>query len=75
MMDYIIKSNIKIEFDITMCQNGTDQFDVEAKVEKLIRMSLEKSLNQFKDKKNKIYIEIKSNAQLVDDLKPNEKLM
>lgn len=65
MRDYMIKSNIQISFKTTICTKGTDIFDVEAKVEKIIRdiISNNKVLKTLVDDDDNINILIKSKTE------------
>lgn len=72
MRDYKVKSNVKVEFYTTMLQKGTDVFDVEAKMEKIIRMSLETFLKDLKDDESKLFVEINSFSEDLNGVNKNE---
>ena len=61
MRDYIVKSNIKINFKSTLYVNGTDKFDAEAKVERIIRdiISSNEILKSLVDSNGKIDVDFK----------------
>ena len=63
MRDYIVRSNVIIKFKSTIYVKGTDRFDAEAKIEKLLRdiLSNNKVLNVLVD--TDTFIDVNINAK------------